>query len=224
MNTNEREVFEEKLKDNTTLQQQVKDIETILFGVRKAIFKNKANHFHKTLINKDSEIKADKKVFNLNFKHMSIAASVVLLLGSVWFFNQKKSNSTLFDKYYIEDRGLETNMGETNNYTFDDAMVDYKHGKYDKAIEKWNLLQKNQPKNDTLNYFLGVAHLANKDADKAIKFLETTANNSESTFLNEANFYLGLSYLKLDKTDLAIETLQKSNSERSKAVIEALKE
>jgi TolA-binding protein len=219
----ERNTFEKKIKSNPTLQQQVKDIESILFGVRRGVLKNKTKEFHEALISENATSKKEKKVFFLNYKTISIAASIVILVGCFWFFNRTSQNETIFNTYFTEDRGLETNMGATNQYAFDDAMVDYKHGKYDKAIKKWGLLLKKQPKNDTLNYFLGVSHLANKDVNKAIQFLETTVNNSESTFLNEANFYLGLSYLKLDKTDLAIETLQKSNSERSKAVVEELK-
>ncbi|MBC3759267.1 tetratricopeptide repeat protein [Hyunsoonleella sp. SJ7] len=219
----ERNTFELKIKSNPILQQQIKDVESILFGVRRGMFKNKTKAFHEEVISEDVTSKKDKKVFTLNFKTISIAASIVVLVGGFWFFNRTPQNEAIFNTYFIEDRGLETNMGETNQYAFDDAMVDYKHGKYDKAIEKWNLLLKSQPKNDTLNYFLGVAHLANKDEDKAIKFLKTTVNDSKSIFLSEANFYLGLSYLKMDKTDLAIEAFQKSNSKRSKAIIEALK-
>lgn len=223
MDIEERNTFEKKLKNNATLQQQVKDIETLLFGVRKAVFKTKANHFHDELINKDSETVADTKVFRLNFKQLSIAASVIILLGSVWFFNQSNSNQDIFSKYYIEDRGLETNMGESDNYTFDDAMVDYKQKKYTTAIDKWSALLKSKPENDTLNYFLGVAHLANKNENKATNYLKTVVKTSKSEFLNEAYFYLGLSYLKMDNTDLAIEYFEKSNSERSKTIILELK-
>ena len=223
MTTKERDIFEEKLKNNPTLRQQVKDTETILFGVRKAIFKNKAKDFHKELIHEDSHIKAETKVFKLNFKYLSIAASVVILVGSFWFFKVSNSNQALFDKYYIEDRGLETNMGETDNYTFDDAMVDYKRGKYNTAIEKWTVILKNKPKNDTLNYFLGVAYLANKNESEAVKYLKAAVKTNKSTFINEAYFYLGLSYLKLDDTNSAIKYLEKSNTIDSKAILLELK-
>mgnify|MGYP000542504601 FL=1 len=154
---------------------------------------------------------------------MSIAASIAILIGGFWFFNKPKSNEALFNKYYIEDRGLETNMGESDNYTFDDAMVDYKQKKYNLAIGKWNILLKNKPENDTLNYFLGVAHLANKNENEAINYLKEVTKATESEFLNEAYFYLGLSYLKMDNTDLAIEYFEKSNSKTSKTIISELK-
>lgn len=223
MNVKERDAFEKKLKDNFTLQQQVKDIETMLFGVRKAVFKNKANYFHDELTGKDSEIAADTKVFRLNFKYMSIAASIVILFGSFWFFNRTNSNEAIFNKYYIEDRGLETNMGKSDNYAFDDAMVDYKQKKYTTAINKWSALLKSKPENDTLNYFLGVAHLANKNENEAVNYLKSAVKTTESEFVNEAYFYLGLAYLKMKNTDLAIEYFEKSNSETSKAIISELK-
>lgn len=223
MTAEERSLFEEKLKDNATLRQQVKDIETILFGVRRAVFKNKAKDFHNELIHEDSNTKPETKVIKLNFKYVSIAASIVILVGSFWFFNQSNSNEALFSKYYFEDRGLETNMSASDNYTFDDAMVDYKHGKYHKAIDKWTVLLKNKPENDTLNYFLGVAHLANKNEVEAVNYLKKAIKTNESVFINEAYFYLGLSYLKMQNTDLAIKYLEKSDSETSRTIISELK-
>lgn len=219
MENTERTAFDKKLNENPELQQQVKDIETMLFGVRKALFKNKTKQFHDELIPEKSEVQTDKKVFKLNFKYISIAASVVILLGSVWFFNQPKSNVGLFDKYYIEDRGLETNMGETDNYTFDDAMVDYKHGKYNKAIDKWTILRTSKPENDTLNYFLGVAHLANKNEAEAINYLKIVAKTNKSAFINEAYFYLGLSYLKMNNLEKAKEYLSLNKSEKATLIL-----
>lgn len=223
MDHKEKSAFENKLRDSSVLQQQVKDTETILFGIRKAVFKNKAKKFHKELIQEASDTKTDKKVIRLNFKYLSIAASIVILFGCFWLFNKPSSNQTLFDKYYLEDRGLETNMGESDHYTFDDAMVDYKQKKYTKAINKWDKLLKNKPENDTLNYFLGVAHLANKNETEAINYLKTAIKTADSEFRNDAYFYLGLAYLKMDNKDLAIVYFEKSNSENSKSIISELK-
>lgn len=222
MDAKEREDFDEKLKNNSLLSRQVNETQTLLFGVRKAIFKNKVNEFHEDLIQTKKPNIADNRTSISKFKYMSIAASIVLLIGGFWFFNKTKSNEALFNTYYIEDRGLETNMGETNQYAFDDAMVDYKHGKYKKAIEKWTVLLKNKPENDTLNYFLGVAYLANKNEDKAINYLKTATITTESVFINEAYFYLGLSYLKGNKTELAKKYFKQSNLQESKDILSQL--
>lgn len=223
MDKKEHATFTKTLENNDTLRQQVKKVETILLGIRRGSFKHKATLFHEEVILEKAPTFEEKKVFKLNYKYFSVAASIAILFGSFWFFNRTSGNEAIFNKYYIEDRGLETNMGDTDNYAFDDAMVDYKQKKYDKAIEKWNLQLENKPNNDTLNYFLGVTHLANKNEAKAISFLETTVKNSKSAFLNEAYFYLGLSYLKMDKTDLAIEAFEKNNSEKSNSIISELK-
>lgn len=223
MDKKEHATFTKTLEKDSTLQQRIKEVETILLGIRRGSFKHKATQFHEEVILDKTATLKEKKVFKLNYKYISVAASVAILFGSFWFFNRPSKNEAIFNTYFIEDRGLETKMGETTKYTFDDAMVDYKRGKYFKAIEKWNLQLDNKPNNDTLNYFLGVAHLANKNELKAISYLETTVKNNKSAFLNEAYFYLGLSYLKMDKTDLAINAFEKNNSEKSKAIIKQLK-
>ena len=102
-------------------------------------------------------------------------------------------------------------------------MVNYKQGDYKSAISKWTALEQKSPDNDTLQYFLGVAHLAENNTQKAIPYLNKTVNNTKSVFFEDATFYLGLAYLKEDNIRLAKETLAKSKSKKNKTVLDALK-
>ena len=77
----------------------------------------------------------------------------------------------------------------------------------------------NKSKNDTLNYFLGVAHLADNQEEKAKKYLKSTFDQKESSFFDASGFYLGLSYLKNGDMEKAITTLKSSNDERSKKLL-----
>jgi len=115
-----------------------------------------------------------------------------------------------------------TTMSNNDNYEFYEAMVNYKQGDYKTAISKWEVLQKTKPNNDTLNYFIGVANMANKNETNAISFLENVTKNSEFTLVNDAYYYLGLAYLKVNKVDEAKANLLKSNTENSKALLSEL--
>ena len=116
----------------------------------------------------------------------------------------------MFLEYFSPDPGLPTVMGNNDNYPFYEAMVDYKEGNYDVAIKKWRGLLVSKPNNDTLNYFLGVAHLANDDSKSAIPYLEKI-DVSESFFGKDAKHYLGLAHLKSGDIEKAKALLEKDS-------------
>ena len=113
-------------------------------------------------------------------------------------------------------------MSSNNNFEFYDAMVSYKQGDYTTAINKWEKLLQAKPSNDTLNYFIGVAHLANKNEVEAIPFLNVVTNYSNSAFLNESYYYLGLAYLKNNNVKLAKKNLNFSTVDNSKLILSKL--
>ena len=109
-----------------------------------------------------------------------------------------------------------------NNYAFNKAMVAYKEGKYQEAIGSWEKLYQNNPDNDSLNYFLGAAHLANSEAHKAIPYLENVFPQAESSFQQESLWYLGLAYLKSGEVEKAKEFLEKSNRPEKEELLNQL--
>src|SRR5690606_23244373 len=105
-------------------------------------------------------------------------------------------NQKLYAEFFVPDPGLPTTMSSTNNYTFFDAMVNYKQGDYKTAIKKWETLEAANTENDTLIYFLGVAHLAKGNTEDAISYLEKSKDFKDSVFKNDAYYYLGMAHLK----------------------------
>ena len=214
--------FERQMEENPLLRQQVEDTSMLFSGIKKAVLKSKLDALHGNLIQEALHEKDPPKVFKLNFKTLSIAASVLILMGGFWFYNQQPSNEKIFNQYFEPDRGLATTMSETDNYEFSDAMVDYKNAKYDLAIQKWEVLLKTKPENDTLNYFLGVAQLAKKKEDKAIIYLNKAIRHKQSEFTSDAHYFLGLAYLRAGHIEAAIESLKKNNSPNSNKIISEL--
>lgn len=206
--------FKNELSINRNLAQQVEDIKSLIFGIETFVLKEKLDGFHKDIPDTQPEIKY-KNQFS---KFMAIAASIVILLGGFWFFNQNP-NIKLFDTYFSPDPGLPTTMSSNDNYEFYEAMVNYKQGKYKTAIEKWEAIE---TKNDTINYFLGVAHLANKNEKKAIRYLEKAAKIKDFPFLSDTYYYLGLAYLKADNVELAKKNLNFSTIDNSKKILSKL--
>jgi len=221
MPSDQAAIFAERLQSDLILQQKLEEVKLLTLGVSEAVLKNKLESFHEA-INTNSS-KKNGKVISIG-KRLLAAAAVLAIIGlsAWWFFLRENKLEKIYSNYYKPDPGLITAMGPSDNYTFEKAMVDYKNGDYDKAIEAWSSLSKDQPRNDTLNYFLGAAYQANGKNKEAITLLEKATANKNNTFYKDACWYLGLAYLKEENTEKAREYIQLSGHPESINLLDAL--
>ena len=231
MDETELITFEEQMKSDFSLKEKVENQRILLLAIEEQSLKDKLNTFHQdTILEEDPKVipisaKKSHQTTSKWYKKYTVAASIIVVfgLGSLWYFSSTNNTRKLYNKYFSPDPGLATVMSSnTANFDFYDAMVNYKQGQYTTAISKWETLLANQPKNDTLNYFIGVAQLANSNEKSAIPFLEKVTNISNSNFKNEAYYYLGLAYLKSDNVELAKKYLTFSTIDNSKALLSEL--
>ena len=229
LDASDREEFERLLKENPEFKNEFEGTKALILGIEAAALKNQLDLYHNEIDNEEkTETIKNRKFKNRWFKlkvlPYAMAASVLLALGLFFYENKTPSNQEVFAKHFTPDPGLPTTMGSTNNFEFYDGMVDYKRGKYGEAIEKWLAIQKRDSKNDTLNYFLGVAFLAQGNEISAQKYLSEAAKNSKGSFENETYYYLGLAYLKANNPIEAKKNLEKSTIEASKIILSELSE
>lgn len=216
MELEEETAFNKKLNSSKDLKAQFEEFKTLFFAVEEEGLRMALNDFHDTLPKK----KASKKN---HFIFYRIAAGIAVLMAlGIWFFMQPSQHEKLFNEYFTPDPGLPTVMGNNENYAFYEAMVDYKQEHYGVAIQKWNKLYSSKPNNDTLNYFLGAAYLANGNGQNAIDHLKQSLKEGQGFFKNDAHFLLGLAYLKTNKIQLSIENLRHSNTDKGRKLAEEL--
>lgn len=225
MTADEHTSFEKQLEESPILRQQVDETKMLFSGIKKAVLKKKLHTFHEELEVGKSATKRETKVFKLNFKTLSVAATVLILVGGFWFFNRPSKNDRLFNTYFEKPIGLPTVMGgNAEQFEFLDAMVEYKIGDYDSAIKRWEALQEENQTNDTLQFYLGVAYLARGNQKMAIPQLKKVIQNDQSHFQNSGFYYLGLAYIKDEKRNLAIEMLKKTTAIETKELITELEQ
>lgn len=222
MGNQELKDFNQLLEVDDDFKIKVEDIKNMLLGIEAQSLKEQLDGFHDDIPNTIVKKPNNNKIRFLNYSKIVAAAAIIIAVGSIWFFSSSP-NERLYAKYFKPDPGLPTTMSSTDNFDFYDAMVNYKHGDYEIAIEKWGKLQQKKPNNDTINYFLGVAQLNNNNELKAIQLLKNATQQSESVFLNEAYFYLGLAYLKNNELAKAKESFKSCSSEKSQEIIDNLK-
>ncbi len=223
MSEEEHSSFEFSLSKDEKLKNSFKEFKSLFEAVEEDGLRSKLEDFHKAMEEETPvrQINTSKKWFTY-----SIAASISIFLavGGLWFFNRQSPNEALFEQYFSPDPGLPTVMGTNDNFAFYEAMVDYKLGNYEIAIKKWEKLLETKPENDTLNYFLGSAYLANMEFETALDYLLKNEHNESSPFYEETHFYLGMTYLKLNKVSKVKTHFEKSKVPVSNEILEAIED
>lgn len=215
-------IFENRLHNEEGFATKVEDIKTVLTGLETQALKEQLNDFHQDIaVQEKDTIQFNPKVKSLQWRKVAVAAALIIAAGSFWFLN-RNSNNQLYADFYSPDPGLPTTMSSTNNYEFYEAMVAYKQGHYSDALNSWTNQLKTKVGNDTLNYFVGSALLANKKENDAISYLQKVVDADNSAFKNDAFYYLGLVYLKNNNKAKAIEYLSKSDFTKAKDLLKKL--
>jgi len=224
MTPDERTELESRLSADASLQAKLAEVKLLMVGVGETMLQEKLQAFHRDMPVAEKELRIDKAPAS-SFKTWLLAASILLVAGvGGWLLlNRGSGSERLFAAHFKPDPGLITAMSATDNYAFEKAMIDYKQGNYAAAIQTWDSLQKGQPANDTLNYFLGVAHLAAKNSKEAIGYLQRVTALPASFFRSDAYWYLGLAHLKEGNKEEAKAAIEQSSHTTKNELLEKLK-
>jgi len=225
---NSLELFRKRMDDDTSFYSVVQEQKLLRDAVQEEQLRDRLNDFHSSLESaRDTATQRSGKVvlFRPWMRYAAVACVAILISWGGFTFlkestnNNLNENEQLFASHFKPDPGLPTTMSTYSNYKFYEAMVDYKRGKYNIAISKWRKLRKDNTENDTLNYFLGVAYLAEGQPQMAISFLQNSTQIIESNFRSEAYYYLGLAHLKEGKNNEARTALEKSDQSESEELL-----
>lgn len=220
MSKEEYSAFKVRVSNDETLKNKTESVQLLLLGIQEALLTEKMENFHSGL--SSSKQNKDTRVVKGNFmKRWMLAASVILLmgLGFLIYYTQFNQPQRLYSQFYKPDPGLITSMSTSDNYLFDHAMIDYKTNEYGIAVKEWQELLKSDPTNDTLNYFIGSAFLAEDKSDTAILYFQKVLSNPQSQFLNDANWYTGLALVRQNKSKEAIQFIEKSINPNKEALL-----
>lgn len=199
---------DELLRNEVELQQKLQV--TIAVSAMREQFESKGKN---TVTRKLKKI----KVHYLQKYWIAAAIVAIMVIPAYWLFFEK---TDLYETYYQVDPGLPTVMGVTNNYQFQDAMVDYKMEDYAQAKQKWEKIALQKSKNDTLNYYRAMADLNLKNYREAKELLNKVPKNS--TFYTDGMWYKALIEIKLNNHSKAREILLQIDTEQAKKLLEKL--
>ena len=223
LSAEERQALAASLADDINLQEKVEQVKLMTMGIQEIALAERMQEFHASLPLATTE---PAKIRGISIMKRWMVAASVLVVMSVggWFvYKNLHQNQQLYADYFKPDPGLITAMSSTDNYVFDKAMVDYKTGNYSKSIATWKELQQNNPNSDTLNYFLGVASLAEDKSADAILYLQKVIPLKQSYFIKDAYWYIGLAMIKENRLTEALSFIHQSDHPDKEVLMEKLK-
>lgn len=183
----EREEFEEKVATSEVFKENLKFQRSLLSSLEA----NRKAKLKQELTEMLGEVGSNKKQTSTLLKrwHM-IAASVLLLLGSIWIFRISESNNEpLYVKYYDPYQNILTSRSSGREFEWSQA---YSQANYEGVIK---VLGKEENKSDTANFYLAISYMSTKNyADAAKCFSEVSEH---SIFYQPKTWYLGLSHIAL---------------------------
>ncbi len=202
MSQEERKLFEDQLKKDTSLQEEVllyRKVNNALKDSSLEDFKTELNqihreHFHTPIIK--------------SIRVWRYAAAIVLLalIGSViMFMNSGSDPLKAYDKYYEAlDFFNSKRAGKLNERSeFDHSMEAYNNKQYQLAYEKLSALLHKEPDNLALKLYLGVSAIEIGQIEKAEELFKNILYTNDPFYIQEAEWYLSLIYIKQNKIEKA---------------------
>ncbi|MDO5656563.1 MAG: hypothetical protein Q4G27_10525 [Flavobacteriaceae bacterium] len=215
MTEEEKASFELELKEDTHLYQLYEEHAALINAVNTMGMKKSIAAFH-------SNISTPKKTETPSIlkKHAWKWAAVILLLVTVGVGVFQQQKSSLFRTYYHSDPGLPTLMSSTSNAEFMEGMVYYKEKEYKDAKQNWLNLYAVDSKNDTLNYYLGMAEMNLNNYKKAALYLRNV--NQASVFFSKARWYQALILIKQGRKSEAETILRSLNTPEAAELVQKI--
>jgi hypothetical protein len=201
MSTPERNAFEEKLRTDSSFQEEyttyLKSVEMInLLGVRNDIEK---------IIKAGSP---PRKLYAHRTVWLSIAASLALIVVVVLFKNRSQGDSTasLANSYYQPYPDLVATRGTATALSA--ALEVYSKGDYGQALQ---LLKKNTS-SDTTIFYSGICYISLSKPDSALYMFDKLT--SQSLFYSQTSWYSAIALLLKGDSETAADRLRQIKSQQ----------
>ena len=135
------------------------------------------------------------------------AASVVfiMVLGGLLLFTMPRnySNDDLFNKYYSTENVLD--VARSGDANIVEAVIKFQEKDYKSATKLFSVILQSETDNTAAWFYNGIACIETSQFDNAIKSFQRIIKDNNSFYIEHAEWYLGLCYLKNNQKDKAID-------------------
>lgn len=210
----EKQLFEKELETDNSLKQTlrlVQEVDQTISDEKLLTYVEKLKQAQAIVSSEENH--RSKVRFLTNWKILA-AASVALLLGISVLFNfyhNRPSNDKVFASFYQRYEADLITRSDAPSEVSDliKAIQLYDKGNYQEAITKFEAIIKLDATNTAARFFIGVSFIEMKNFSKAIENLNYVVAQNDTVFIEHAEWYLALCYIKMNRTSLAMPLLHK---------------
>ena len=225
---NEEDAFNEKLEVDPDFKRLFEEHNSFLrgleFGFNKELKAQLQEEDRKMAPFKLSKGPTKQAYFILS----GIAAGIVLLITFVYLFNNGESNHLeLYASNFEAYPNIEMPLSRSDQ-SIQNPYALYERGEYQAALEKLNLLASEDPLAPAPLFYAGQCQLILEDYGSALNSFKVLSEMADSKYSKPVTWYLGLTYLRLDKRTEATEVFEVLSNgsgkyaEQSKAILMSL--
>jgi len=187
-------------------------------SINEAVMQDDILDFRKKLIDAREEVKhinTGSSIRKISRKKLWLAAASILILatfGAHWIISMtgSYSNDDLFRKYYTSQSIVNiTRSGEANII---EALIRFQEKDYKSAENLFSQILQNDPVNYAGWFYYGISCIETENYVQAEKAFSAIITDNQSLYVEHAEWYLALCYLKSNRLDKAKEQLAKVSS------------
>ncbi len=203
MTKEESLAFENEMQHNETLRDMTHQTKQAMEAIYISSMKEKLKSI-------DEKLNIERgKTKQYTIVKWAVAASIVIAVSvfTVVKLSAPETESTaIYAQLYSKDPGMPTLMDQSFNFEFDDAMIDFKLGEYSNAIQKFLVLNRDEPGKDEVILYLGLSYMESGEHKKLLELWEGWSPQ-DVAIRQKFEWYHALNLLKLDEKTEAMDLL-----------------
>jgi tetratricopeptide (TPR) repeat protein len=209
MDEAEKQWFRKELKGNEKLRKEVElrsKTDSVLKNRDLMNLRNKLNAIEKQ---RKEPIPVRKSTRTVNIKYAAAIAGFILIGSIALLSNRKLSNDEILDRYYKPyETVTASRSGElVRNNFYTDALEYYKIHDYRKAAVYFSKVLENDPGNMHSQLLNGISNYEIQNYPEAKNSFSNVITNNNNYYIDHAQWYLALCYIKTDEKQKALEQL-----------------
>jgi tetratricopeptide (TPR) repeat protein len=209
MDEAEKQWFRKELRDNEKLRNEVElrsKTDTVLKNQDLMNLRNKLNAIEKQ---RKEPIPVRKSTRAVNIKYAAAIAGFILIGSIALLSHRKLSNDEILDQYYKPYEATSTSRsGElVKNTDYNLALDYYSIRDYRKAAIYFSKVLDNDPRYMQSQLLNGISNFENQNYPAAEGSFSKVIADNDNYYIDHAQWYLALCYIKTDEKLKAIEQL-----------------
>jgi tetratricopeptide (TPR) repeat protein len=202
----ERAAFKKELRTNQDLAEELKLSQTI----DSALMRDDIIELRRKLIaaiDASRVVKEEVPVVRMNTRKWWYAAAsmVALVAVAATLYLQvprNVTNDSLFTQYYNSENIVDQTRGDQNIV---EAVIKFQQKDFASASVLFKSILDKDNSNIAVWFYYGISNIETKNYDNSIKAFTTIINQNDNLYIEHAEWYLGLCYLKNNQKDKAID-------------------